>query len=60
MKNYLQQLYFSGNTGFVVSTDDQAAANFDRIAAERREAKKAALLAKTMKRQEEIENKVSK
>ncbi|PAV70085.1 hypothetical protein WR25_09665 isoform D [Diploscapter pachys] len=48
----------SGNTGFVVSTDDQAAANFDRIAAERREAKKAALLAKTMKRQEERDNKV--
>lgn len=56
-----QQIYISsGNTGFVVSTDDQAAANFDRIAAERREAKKAALLAKTMKRQEERENKVSK
>ncbi|CAI4224011.1 unnamed protein product [Auanema sp. JU1783] len=37
---------------FVV-TDEQAASDFDKIAEQRREAKKAALLAKTMKRKEE-------
>ncbi|KAK6061364.1 hypothetical protein COOONC_00968 [Cooperia oncophora] len=42
---------------FVVS-DDQAAEDFDKIAEQRRQAKRAALLAKTMKRKEEIENKV--
>ncbi|VDK59745.1 unnamed protein product [Cylicostephanus goldi] len=42
---------------FVV-TDDQAAEDFDKIAEQRRQAKRAALLAKTMKRKEEIESKV--
>ncbi|VDP17765.1 unnamed protein product [Heligmosomoides polygyrus] len=43
-------------SAFVVS-DDQAAEDFDKIA-ERRQAKRAALLARTMKRKEEIKKKV--
>uniref|UniRef100_A0A1I7WPU8 CKK domain-containing protein n=1 Tax=Heterorhabditis bacteriophora TaxID=37862 RepID=A0A1I7WPU8_HETBA len=43
---------------FIVS-DDQMADDFDKIAEQRRQAKRAALLAKTMKRKEEIENKVN-
>lgn len=42
---------------FTVSTDN-IPEDFDRIEAERRNAKKAAFLAKTMKRKEEIETKV--
>ncbi|KAE9419362.1 hypothetical protein Angca_002417, partial [Angiostrongylus cantonensis] len=47
----------STGPAFVVS-DDQVAEDFDKIAEQRRQAKRAALLAKTMKRKEEIENKV--
>ncbi|KAJ1362998.1 hypothetical protein KIN20_022742 [Parelaphostrongylus tenuis] len=47
----------STGPAFVVS-DDQVAEDFDKITEQRRQAKRAALLAKTMKRKEEIENKV--
>ncbi|CAD6189201.1 unnamed protein product [Caenorhabditis auriculariae] len=43
---------------FVVAAEEAATDNFDKIANERRIARKAALIAKTMKRKEEIENKV--
>ncbi|CAJ0572765.1 unnamed protein product, partial [Mesorhabditis spiculigera] len=49
----------SFSQGFVVS-DDQAAADFDKIAEERRAARKEALLAKTMQRREQIPQQVEK
>ncbi|KJH42889.1 hypothetical protein DICVIV_11126 [Dictyocaulus viviparus] len=47
----------SSGPAFVVS-DEHVADDFDEIAEQRRQARRAALLAKTMKRKEEIENKI--